>query len=127
MNIEIYLVAKSGEMFVDRVVDDFVDHVMQSALVRVANVHSGAFPDRFQPFQLVDLGRVVLLRFIDARSLARLTFFARSFVVWNDFDGGSGWHRKKVAKTIWKTTNNLVLPRALFALGIGVRSWSKPT
>src|SRR5437763_1382651 len=110
-------------MFVDRVVNDFVNHVMQTALIRVADIHARAFPDRFQTFQFVDLRRVVLLRFINAR---RKAFGARIFVVLFPHDGGSGWHRKKLARKGQKTTNNLVSPRYLFPLHIGVWSPSTP-
>src|SRR5438128_8153013 len=47
VNVYIDLVAKSGEMFVDRIVENFEYHVVQTALVRVADVHSGALPDGF--------------------------------------------------------------------------------
>ena len=65
VNLYINLVAKSGEMFVDRIVENFEHHVVQAALVRVADVHAGALPDRFQTFQLVDLSGVVFLEFIN--------------------------------------------------------------
>ena len=77
-----YLVTKSGEMFVDRIVQDFENQVMQTALIRVADVHPGAFADRFQAFELVDLRRVVFLQFIDSREFVLTTFLVRIFVVW---------------------------------------------
>ena len=35
------------------VVDDLVDQVVQPALPLVADVHAGAFADRFEPFEYV--------------------------------------------------------------------------
>src|SRR2546421_11816338 len=96
--------------------------MMQSALIRIADIHSGALPDRFQAFEFVDLRRVILLRFVDAGGWARTIFFARIFVLGLDSDGGSGWHRKKVSETSQKTPNNLVVSRVLFPLHIGVRT-----
>ena len=48
-------VAIAGKGFVDRVVYDFVNQVVQSAGVRRTDVHSGAFSDRIQPFENLDL------------------------------------------------------------------------
>ena len=89
------LFAESREMFVDRIVDDFINQVMQAAFVRVADVHTRPLPDRFQAFELVDLRRVVFLRFIDA---GRGAFWIGIFVVGIRCDGGSGWHRKKLTR-----------------------------
>ena len=55
------LCAKSSEMFVDRVIENFVNQMMQSAFVRVANKHSRPFANRFQTFELIDLRCVVFL------------------------------------------------------------------
>ena len=65
MNLDIDLFAISGKMFVDRIVENFVNEMVQPAFIRVADIHPGTFPDRFQAFELVDLGSVVLLRFIN--------------------------------------------------------------
>ena len=59
-------VTKTGEMFVNGIVENFEHHVMQTALIRVADVHARAFPDSFQAFQLVDLRGVVFLRGADS-------------------------------------------------------------
>src|SRR5204863_9639730 len=56
------LCAKSCEMFVDGVIENFINQVMQSAFVRISNKHSRPFPDCFETFELVDLRRVVFLR-----------------------------------------------------------------
>ena len=47
MNNNVDLAAMPSERFVNRVIDNFEDHVMQaSAVVSVANVHTGTLPDR---------------------------------------------------------------------------------
>jgi hypothetical protein len=56
------LCAKSGQMFVDRIIENFVNQVMQPPFVRVPNEHSRPLPDCFEAFELVDLRRVVFLR-----------------------------------------------------------------
>ena len=48
----------AGHRFVDRVVDDFVDEVMQAALRGVADVHRRAFADVLQVAEMLEvLGR----------------------------------------------------------------------
>jgi hypothetical protein len=43
--------AMTGQRFVDRVVDDLKDHVMQTGpVIGVADVHSRAFSDRVKAF-----------------------------------------------------------------------------
>src|SRR5205085_7604478 len=124
MNLYVDLVAISGQMFVDRIVENFEHQVVQTSLVRIADVHPRPFPDCFQTFELVDLSRVVFLRFIDVGRVALAISFERFFVVWIDGDGGSGWHRKKLAKRSQKTTNNLVPASDLFPLPVG--GWVRP-
>ena len=62
VNSHFDLGAKSCEMFVDRVIENFVNQVMQSAFVRISDEHSRPFPNCFETFELVDLRRVVFLR-----------------------------------------------------------------
>ena len=50
MNRHFYLGAKSREVFVDGIVDDFVNKVMQPPLIRISDEHSRPFPDRFETF-----------------------------------------------------------------------------
>ncbi len=66
VNRDVDLGAVAGEMFVDRVVEHLEDAVMQPALIRVADIHAGAFPDRFETLEFVDLGGVIFLAFADA-------------------------------------------------------------
>ena len=51
-----------GKNLVDRVIDDFVDHVVQAgAVVGIADVHSWAFADRVQALEHLDaIGAVVV-------------------------------------------------------------------
>ncbi len=60
--------AVAREMFVDRVVENFENHVVQTALIRVADVHSGPLSDGLQPLEFIDLGGVVFLAGGDAGS-----------------------------------------------------------
>ena len=53
---------ESGERFVDTVVDDFVDQVVQAALGRVADVHAGTLADGFQAVEDGDLVRGIVVR-----------------------------------------------------------------
>jgi hypothetical protein len=66
MHHDFNLGAKTGEMFVDRIVENFENAVMQTAFVRIADVHSGALPDCFEALQFVDLRGVVFLILTDA-------------------------------------------------------------
>ena len=47
----IYAVAVAHRGFVHSIVDHFPDQLMQTCRAGVADVHSGAFADRLQPFQ----------------------------------------------------------------------------
>ena len=52
-------VAVTGHCLVDRVVDDLVDAVVQTALTGGTDVHTGTLPDGFQTFQDSDLTGVI--------------------------------------------------------------------
>ena len=45
------MVAVAGQGFVDGVVDDLVDEVVQAPLTGGTDVHAGTLPDRFEPFE----------------------------------------------------------------------------
>ena len=51
--------AVTGEGFIDRVIDDFKDTVVEATFVSVADIHIGAFTDTFKSLQLLDFGRVI--------------------------------------------------------------------
>src|SRR5436309_15503075 len=70
--------AKSREMFVNGVINDFVNQVMQPSLIRISDEHPRPFPDRFEAFKFVDLRRVVFLCGRDSGRAARY-FFDRNF------------------------------------------------
>jgi hypothetical protein len=50
---------ESGQMFVNRVVQDLKDTVMQAALVGIPDVHPGPFPDGIQTFKFINLRSAV--------------------------------------------------------------------
>jgi len=56
----------TGKMFVDRVIEYLKDAVVQTAFVRVTNIHSRTLSDRFETLEFIDLGSVVFLVFADA-------------------------------------------------------------
>ncbi len=53
------LLAKAGEMFVNRIVEHLENTVMQPALVGIADIHAGPFSDGFQPLEFVNFRGVV--------------------------------------------------------------------
>ena len=64
------LVGVAGQRFVDRVVDDFVDQVVQSHLAGRADVHGGTQPDGLQPLQNGDIfGGVAAALFLPGGSV----------------------------------------------------------
>ncbi len=54
MNNNINLGAEAGQRFVNRVVDDLGDQVVQSTFGSVADIHAGPFTNRFEPLQNFD-------------------------------------------------------------------------
>ena len=58
---DFYVIAISGEGFVDRVVDDLVDKVVQPGSRGGADVHAGAEADRLEPLEHLYLAGVVFL------------------------------------------------------------------
>ena len=62
VNCDDDLVGMAGQSFVDAVVDDFINHVVETRpVVRVSDVHSRPLPNRFQAFQNLDGIRTVIL------------------------------------------------------------------
>ena len=59
VNRDVDFGAETGERFVDRVVDDLVDQVMQSGRPRGADVHRRTLADRFKAFEDLDAFRAV--------------------------------------------------------------------
>ena len=60
-------IAMAGQMFVDGIVEHLEYRVMQSAFVRVADIHAWPLAHRFQSFKLVDLRRIVFFVRISLR------------------------------------------------------------
>ncbi len=54
------MVAEAGHRFVDGVVDDLDDEVVQPALIGAADVHGGPAADRLQPLEHLDITRGVV-------------------------------------------------------------------
>jgi len=48
-------VTSACQDFIDRVIDNFINQVMQRFLIRSAHIHAGAAPDGLQPFQNLDI------------------------------------------------------------------------
>ena len=60
MNRDFDMLGKACERFVDRVVDDFVNQMVQTrAVSRIADVHTGTFPNGFEAFEDLNAGRIV--------------------------------------------------------------------
>ncbi len=59
MHRDFNLVGVPGERFIDGVIDNFIHQMMQSKLTRRANVHRGAFADRFHAAEHFDRVGVV--------------------------------------------------------------------
>ena len=57
-------VAVTGHGLVDGVVDDFVDEVVEAALVGAADVHAGATADGLEAFEDLDIGGGVAFRLL---------------------------------------------------------------
>ena len=55
VNFDLNGIAMAGQRFIDGVVDNFEDKMMQSALASVADIHAGTFAHRFQAFQNFDV------------------------------------------------------------------------
>jgi hypothetical protein len=58
------LCAISCERFIDCVIDDFIDKVMQTAFAGRADIHTWALADRLKPLEDGDRGGVVSARFL---------------------------------------------------------------
>ena len=54
--------AVPGEGLIDRVIDNFLHHMVQSrTVVRIADVHAGALANRLQALQYLNRASVVLV------------------------------------------------------------------
>ncbi len=48
------LMRVAGQRLVHAIIDDLEHAVVQTALVRISDVHVGAFADALEPFELLD-------------------------------------------------------------------------
>jgi hypothetical protein len=48
-------------MFINRIVEDLEDTVVESALIGIADVHTGTLADRFESLKLVNLSRSIFI------------------------------------------------------------------
>ncbi len=72
VNRDVDFVAESGQRLVDRVVDDFVDEVMQPRRSRRADVHRRPFPDGFEALEYLDFVGAVIAAAVGRRRLGIL-------------------------------------------------------
>ena len=93
MNRHLYLRAVTSEMFVDRVVENFENHVVQPALIRVADVHARPLSHGLEPLQFIDLGGIIFLAETDAGRVG-LTFPIVRIFLFGEAQS-SGWHRQR--------------------------------
>ena len=77
------LVAVAGEGFVDGVVDDFPEHLVQAALAVVADVHAGPLADGLEAFEDLDLVGIVIARDLaqDVVDVLELVVFGLKVIV----------------------------------------------
>ena len=70
---DVDLIAVAGESLVDRVVDDFVDEMVQPLRPGRADVHRRALADRLEAFEDLDFVRTVVVCARPASSVAAVT------------------------------------------------------
>jgi len=59
MDLDLDVLAVTGEGFVDRIVDDLVDAVVEAGLVRITDIHAGSFAHGLQALEPLDVGSAV--------------------------------------------------------------------
>ena len=59
MDLDLDALAITGEGFVDRVVDDLIHAVVETRLVRIADIHTRSLADGLQALEALDVGRAV--------------------------------------------------------------------
>ena len=62
VNCHINAGAKSGQIFVHRIIQYFSDAMMQSPLIRPADIHPGLLSDSIQPLQFTQLRGTIFCR-----------------------------------------------------------------
>src|SRR5688500_9207902 len=66
MDNDVDMIAVTSECFVDRVVYDFVNEVVQAAWPGGSDVHTGTLPDSFEALENLDLTGIVFFGFSHA-------------------------------------------------------------
>ena len=76
MNGDHNIVTMAGKRLVNRVIDNFENHMMETGTIRsITNVHSRAFANSFQSFQLLNARLIVSIRVIHfSHSLSNICF-----------------------------------------------------
>ena len=70
-------------MFINRVIEDLENAVVQSALIGVADVHPGAFPHCLKTFKFINLGGIIFLALTDASGVVLSFLIIRILVFLN--------------------------------------------
>ena len=108
---DVDLIAEARERLVDRVIDDFVDEVMQPGSPSRPDVHGRALADSLQPFEDLDLVRPVVIRACASGTIAavargRRHAFASLFrsggwqlivLFWFEFRHVFGWDLRRAS------------------------------
>ena len=55
MNLNLHALTKTCESFVDRVVDDFINAMVQARLIGITNVHTWSLADGFKTLEALDV------------------------------------------------------------------------
>jgi hypothetical protein len=69
------VLAVARQVFVDGVIDDFKNAVMQAALIGVANIHAGAHADGAEAFEMLDLIGTIRLVCGDVSGVGKVVDF----------------------------------------------------
>ena len=56
---DIYVVAVAGKSLIDRIVDYFIDQVVQAPGASRTDIHTRSFSDRFKPFEDLDIAGII--------------------------------------------------------------------
>ena len=72
----IHGIAIAGQRFVDRIVDDFIDHVMKAGpVIRIADIHAGALAHGIEALEDLDRFRTIFFR-CSVGGIGHLAFLA---------------------------------------------------
>ena len=58
------MIAETSQSFIDGIIYDFIDKVMESSEGSGANIHSGSLTNSIQSFQNLDLIGTILIHFL---------------------------------------------------------------